>query len=97
MLAPELRAWLAPMLADHVDEAICVYEADDRVIAWNAAYPVLFPEVRDMLRPGLPFLDTVRALFELQHPVDAETMEPIARCRRRTASHRDRPAGLSAR
>ncbi|MBN9529357.1 MAG: PAS-domain containing protein [Alphaproteobacteria bacterium] len=77
MLAPELRAWLAPMLADHVDEAICVYDADDRVIAWNAAYPVLFPEVREMLRPGLPFLDTVRALFELQHPVDAETMEAM--------------------
>ncbi len=73
-LAPELRARLAPMLADKVDEAVCVYDAQDRVIAWNGHYPELFPEVRPMLRPGLAFLDTARALFELQHPVDEETM-----------------------
>ncbi len=76
-LAPDLRARLAPMLADHVDEAVCVYDADDRVIAWNERYPDLFPEVRAVLAPGVPFLDTVRTLFELQHPVDEATMAPM--------------------
>ncbi len=59
---------LAALLAAHVDEAVCLYDADDRVVGWNANYPKFFPEVRAVLRPGVAFTDTVRPLLEQQFP-----------------------------
>jgi len=67
-LDPTVRALLLAALAGHADEAICVYDAAERVIAWNARYPVLFPEVTGFLKPGTPFADTVMPLLEQQFP-----------------------------
>lgn len=59
---------LLGLLSDHIDEAVCLYDAEDRVIGWNENYPKFFPEVRPVLRPGVPFTETVRPLLEQQFP-----------------------------
>lgn len=64
---------LLGLLAAHMDEAVCLYDAADRVIGWNANYPKFFPEVRDILQPGIPFTETVRPLLEQQF---AEARDP---------------------
>ena len=56
------------------DEAMCLYDADDRVTWWNQRYPELFPEVAEMIAVGVHFLDTFEQLFRLMVPTDdAET------------------------
>ncbi len=59
---------LLGLLSDHMDEAVCLYDAEDRVVGWNENYPKFFPEVRALLRPGVPFTETVRPLLEQQFP-----------------------------
>lgn len=59
VLDPVLDAVLAVLGA-----GICLFDAEDRVLAWNDAYLALFPEEADLLRPGLPYEDTVRRFFE---------------------------------
>jgi diguanylate cyclase (GGDEF)-like protein len=48
--------------------AVCCYDAEDRVSAWNARYLEFFPEMRDQVRVGLPVADTLRPFLERQHP-----------------------------
>lgn len=48
--------------------AVCCYDAEDRVSAWNTRYLEFFPEMRDHVRVGLPVADTLRPFLERQHP-----------------------------
>lgn len=59
---------LLGLLSDHMDEAVCLYDDEDRVVGWNANYPKFFPEIAAVLRPGIPFTETVRPLLEQQFP-----------------------------
>lgn len=61
-------AVLADVLMQHAGAAVCIYDAQDRIQRWNARYLDFFPEIRDSVRAGLPFVDTVRAFFAIQHP-----------------------------
>ncbi len=79
---------LLTLLSDTIDEAVCLYDALDRVVGWNENYPNFFPEVRAILRPGIPFADTVRPLLEQQFP-EARDPEKLPRfLAAATARHR---------
>lgn len=59
---------LTALLMAHSSAAVCVYDAADRLIRWNARYVEFFPEVAAMIRVGLPFIDTLRPFLAHQHP-----------------------------
>ena len=40
---------------------ICVLDAEDRYVLWNAKYCELYPEIAPLLKPGIPFLDILEA------------------------------------
>jgi diguanylate cyclase (GGDEF)-like protein len=48
--------------------AVCCYDDEERLSAWNARYLEFFPEVREHVRVGLPVADTIRPFLERQHP-----------------------------
>ncbi len=54
------------------DEAMCLYDAEDRVAWWNPRYPELFPEIGGMIAVGVHFLDTFEQLFRLMAPASDE-------------------------
>jgi PAS domain S-box-containing protein len=41
--------------------AICVLDPNDRYLLWNRKYSELYPEIAEMLRPGMVFWDVLRA------------------------------------
>ncbi len=59
---------LATLLMQHGASAVCIYDAQDRVIRWNARYLEFFPEVKSIIRVGLPFIETVKPFLAVQHP-----------------------------
>lgn len=48
---------------DQVGIAICLYDAEDRVVLWNESYLTFFPEQREAIAPGTPYADTLRRFF----------------------------------
>lgn len=48
--------------------AVCCYDTEERVRAWNARYLEFFPEMRELVRVGLPVADTIRPFLQRQHP-----------------------------
>jgi signal transduction histidine kinase/ActR/RegA family two-component response regulator len=43
-------------------------DSKDRVVAWNLRYVEIFPWLRDVIRPGLPFVELVDAAIEAMVP-----------------------------
>ncbi len=76
---PTIRALLFEVMAENIADAICLYDADERVLAWNETYTRFFPEIVPVLRRGVPFVDTVARLFAIQHPSHAtpQLMRPF--------------------
>jgi PAS domain S-box-containing protein len=69
----DLRASAAPIAdvpatyqdaLDALPDAFIVYDADDRVVAFNAKQLELFPSVADVLEVGMHFRDLLRAQIE---------------------------------
>ncbi len=88
-LNPSLGLALLGLVGQFGDAALCLYDADEAIVWWNDRYLDFFPEVRPIIRPGLPFINTVRLFLQLQHPqqATAERMQPyveIAMIRHRT-------------
>ncbi|MFZ8305217.1 hypothetical protein ACO1K3_13790, partial [Staphylococcus aureus] len=54
-LDPSLGLSLLGLLAAFSDEAVCLYDADEAIVWWNPRYLEFFPEVRPIIRRGLPF------------------------------------------
>ena len=46
---------------DAMPAALAMYDADDRLVVWNATYERLRPHYAELLKPGLLFDDMVRA------------------------------------
>src|SRR3546814_8660593 len=51
-------------ILNRIEVAICLFDAADRVLLWNDAYLRYFPEEADILKPGLPYVETLRRFFE---------------------------------
>lgn len=48
-------------IVETLPQAVCVFDAKDRYVLWNAAYAALYPEIAGHLRPGAAFIDILRA------------------------------------
>jgi len=59
----ESLAFLRSVVAS-LDDGFALYDPDDRLLAWNAAYESLNTEVRDLLVEGVSFETLVRAIAE---------------------------------
>jgi PAS domain S-box-containing protein len=54
---------------DAVPEGLAVFDPQDRYVLWNRRYAEIYPESRDVLRPGVTFEEVVRAgLARGQYP-----------------------------
>jgi diguanylate cyclase (GGDEF)-like protein len=63
-----LRRTAGELLLRHAGAAVCVYDAEDRVLLWNERYVDFFPEVASIVREGLHFCETVEPFLRRQHP-----------------------------
>lgn len=84
----------AGVLADALDQlgiAICLYDADDRVVLWNGSYLTFFPEQREAIAPGTPYADTLRRFFAVnlaesqRERIDRHVEAAVQRHRAQTA------------
>ncbi|MBC7801014.1 MAG: diguanylate cyclase [Gemmatimonadaceae bacterium] len=48
---------------DSVGVALCLFDADDRIIMWNGAFPAMFPEHDRRIYAGEAYADTVRRFY----------------------------------
>ena len=63
-----LDAAFTASLLDHLDVALCLYDAADRVVAWNTSYLDFFPEQRGHLAVGVVYAETLRRFFASNLP-----------------------------
>ena len=66
--AAALDPELVCRLLDQLEIACCVYDADDRIVAWNTTYLTFFPEQRGGLAIGVPYQVTLARFFESNLP-----------------------------
>ncbi len=48
-------------IIDMLPQAVCVFDAQDRYVLWNRKYAETYPEIADLLEPGVAFADILRA------------------------------------
>ncbi len=73
---------------DTISEGFAIYDPDDRLVLCNDRYRALYPGLDDVLRPGVPYEDVLRALAEKE--VLADVGDDIdGWVRDRLAKHRD--------
>ncbi|MEO3433665.1 PAS-domain containing protein [Inquilinus sp. CAU 1745] len=61
--AVDARALLDALLS-RIELAVCLFDREDRVVFWNDAYLRFFPEEAPIIRPGIPYAETLRRYFE---------------------------------
>ena len=77
---------------ESISEGFSLYDTDDRLIASNSRYQeVLYPDIADIVRPGVLFEEVVRTAVQRQLIGDAQD-DPEAWVRRRMELHRN-PTG----
>ncbi len=59
-------------LLDDLDVAACWYDAEDRIVAWNAQYLTYFPEQAGVVAVGEPYADTLRRFFAANLPPEEQ-------------------------
>lgn len=56
------------LLLDQLGIALCLYDAEDRVVAWNDTYVTFFPEQHPAIARGMAYADTLRRFFSSDLP-----------------------------
>ena len=56
---------------DVVPEGLALFDQNDRYVLWNKRYVELFPELRDHLAVGLPYVDALRCVLNNGTYLDA--------------------------
>jgi signal transduction histidine kinase len=59
---------LVGRLLDQLEIACCLYDAQDRVAAWNETYLAFFPEQRGTIAVGVPYAATLARFFTSNLP-----------------------------
>lgn len=59
---------------DGLDVALCVFDADDRTIAWNRSFLVFFPEHDGFVHAGEPYADNLRRFYAQRLAQDERPM-----------------------
>ncbi len=85
---PEVTAATLALLARSIDEAVAIYDADERLVWWNDRFPALFPELAPGLRQGQPFAETAQALYDLMNPAGGDRQARDAFVGRALERHR---------
>lgn len=57
---------------DAIEEAFVIFDADDRLVYCNERYRETYPAVRELIRPGTPFIDIVTHWRRRLHPQASE-------------------------
>ncbi len=74
-----------------VQEGFALFDAEDRLVMCNARFSLQLPDIRDRLRPGLPFADYVDMVSASSHLALPATETPrgwaVARMRRHADRH----------
>ena len=60
---------------DAMPDAVAAFDADDRLVFFNAAYRNLYSSVSQKWVPGISYRDIIRILLEHASPDDAEGRE----------------------
>jgi signal transduction histidine kinase len=66
---------LTGALLDENGVGACMMDPEDRIVAWNESYLRVFPEYRDQIRAGWPYVDSVRHFFD----VNGQALDPAQR------------------
>jgi len=67
---------------DNMSDGLILYDAQDRVVLWNACYEQVFPHLKPLLRPGIRFQDLAqRAAHNARGVETAEARERWIRWR----------------
>ncbi len=53
---------------DRQGVGFCLCDAGDRVVHWNRTFRQLFPELADLLQPGMPYRQCLLRVFEVDLP-----------------------------
>ena len=58
--------WIAPLgqMLDGLGIAMCLFDAQDRALAWNATFLRFFPEHAGHVHPGEPYRDNLRRFYQ---------------------------------
>jgi signal transduction histidine kinase len=72
---------------DSINEGFAIFDADDRLILYNATYLGLWPQFADRIHPGVTFADTVRWVSETGSTLGAR-QTPDRFVSERVARHR---------
>jgi PAS domain S-box-containing protein len=65
-------------------DGLLLYDADDRVVAWNERYLEFFPHMRGPIRTGMPAIEVVLAHAAARHPqMRPDELDAYARARLR--------------
>lgn len=84
---------LAAILFLHGGSAVCAYDAEDRLTYWNDRYVEFFPEIRHLVRVGLPFIEIGSRFLAVQYP-HADPAELATGIEGALLRHRDDPGPL---
>lgn len=76
-----------------VDAGIALFDADDRLVLCNSRFRALYPAVEDMVQPGMPFADLLRAAVA-RGVIAGARDDPEGWIRRRLERHRNPPGTL---
>lgn len=58
---------------DAIEEAFVIFDADDRLVYCNERYRETYPAVRELIRPGTPFVDIITHWWRRLHPEASES------------------------
>ena len=70
---------------DHINQGVCIFDTDARLIGWNARAAELMVLQRAQLRQGLDFFDIAARLIEQEHRVSPDTVRSLSDWVRRPA------------
>ncbi|MBL8697030.1 MAG: PAS-domain containing protein [Alphaproteobacteria bacterium] len=71
-----------------IDDGFTLWDADDRLVVWNARYVEMYPDLAPVLRPGARYADCVRVVIERIY-AGADEAERERLIATRMAMHRD--------
>ena len=86
-LARENEALLIDAM-ESIDDGIALYDADDRFVFCNSYYRFKNSEIDQMLTPGMPFEDVIRAVTKVNY-VTGSSEDPESYIRERLFRHRN--------
>ena len=86
----QLRAAQARLMdaLESSDDAFSVFDCEDRLVAFNSRYRQIYPTIADLVRPGVAFVDLLRASAQRSQYLGVSPDQVEAWVEERLAHHR---------